>query len=97
MVTYELHERVWRHAGAAGWHFVTLPEAVADEIRARVAGAPSPFGMARVEATIGATTWSTSLYADTRRGSFLLPIKSEVRRREGVGDGDAVAVTLRMR
>lgn len=97
MVTYTLRERVWLHLGDAGWHFVTLPEDVADEIRARVAGAPSPFGMARVEVTVGATTWSTSLYADTKRGSFLLPVKSDVRRREGIADGDTVELTLRMR
>ncbi len=93
---HTIRVQVWRSASAAGWHFVTLPEDVADEVRARIAGSPSPFGMARVEATIGATTWSTSLFADTRRGSFLLPIKADVRRREDIEDGDTVDVTLRL-
>ena len=26
---------VWRYPGAGGWHFVTLPPDVADEVRAR--------------------------------------------------------------
>ena len=93
---HTIRAQVWLHPGEAGWHFVTLPEDVADAIRAHVAGAPSPFGMARVEATIGATTWSTSLYADTRRASYLLPIKSDVRRRERIADGDTVDLTLRL-
>ncbi|MBE2316523.1 DUF1905 domain-containing protein [Solirubrobacter sp. CPCC 204708] len=95
-MTHTIRAEVWLHPGEAGWHFVTLPEDVADEVRARVAAAPSPFGMARVEARIGATRWSTSLYADTRRASFLLPIKGEVRRREGIVAGDDVEVELRM-
>ena len=95
-MTHTISAEVWLHPGEAGWHFVTLPEDVADEIRARVAGSPSPFGMARVEATIGTTTWSTSLYADTKRASFLLPIKSDVRRREGIGAGDVVEIALRL-
>ena len=95
-MTYTISAEVWLHPGDAGWHFITLPEDVADEIRARVAGSPSPFGMARVEATIGTTTWSTSLYADTERASFLLPIKRDVRRREEIGAGDVVEVALRL-
>jgi hypothetical protein len=93
---HTIHAEVWRHTGAAAWHFVPLPHELADEIRARVAGAPSPFGMARVQATIGTTTWSTSLYADTKRASFLLPIKSDVRRRERIADGDTVEIRLRL-
>lgn len=93
---HTIHAQLWRSPGEAGWHFVTLPEEVADEVRARIAGSRSPFGMARVEATIGATTWSTSLYADTRRASFLLPVKTEVRVREDLAAGDTVDVTLRL-
>jgi len=47
-----------------------------------------------VRATLGATTWSTSVFADTQRGSYLLPVKADVRRREGVADGDTVTVRL---
>ena len=50
----------------------------------------------RVNATIGATTWETSIFPDTKSGSYLLPVKAEVRRREGVEDGDAVTVTLEL-
>ncbi len=85
---------LWRHDGGAAWHFVTLPEDVADEIHARFAH--GAFGMVAVRATIGASSWTTKLFADTKRDSYLLPVKADIRRREGVGDGDKVTVRLEL-
>ena len=86
---------VWLHAGEAGWHFVTLPDDVADEVRARTEG--RPFGTVPVNAAIGAVSWPTSLFADTKTSSYLLPLKSDVRRRAGVAAGDRVTVALDVR
>lgn len=94
--TYTVTGAVWRHPGAAGWHFVTLPEEIADEIRARYAGAHRPFGSLPVRATLGATTWTTSVFADTKSSSYLLPVKAAVRRSEHVEDGDAATVMLEL-
>jgi len=44
--------------------------------------------------TVGGSTWSTSVFPDTKRGSYLLPVKKAVRTAEGVGDGDDVDVSL---
>lgn len=85
---------LWRHDGGAAWHFVTLPEDLADEIHARFAH--GAFGMVAVRATIGASSWTTKLFADTKRDSYLLPVKADIRRREGVGDGDEVTVRLEL-
>jgi hypothetical protein len=86
---------VWLHPGEAGWHFVTLPADVADEVRARTEG--RPFGTVPVTAAIGSTAWPTSLFADARTSSYLLPLKADVRRRAGVGAGDRVTVALDLR
>jgi hypothetical protein len=91
---YSITAELWRHPGEAGWHFVTLPPDVADDIRERSAGSARPFGSLPVRAAIGRARWSTSLFADTKTSSYLLPVKAEVRRREGIGDGDAVTVEL---
>jgi hypothetical protein len=89
-VTAEL----WRHPGEAGWHFVTLPPELAGGIRARSADSTRAFGSVPVRVAIGRTSSSTSLFADTRTKSYLLPVKAEVRRREGIGHGDAVVVAI---
>jgi len=94
MATYELTAKVWLHPGEGGWHFITLPAEVADEIRARAAGSHRAFGSLPVRASLGSSRWSTSLFADTRSSSYLLPVKGEVRRRERIEDGDTATVRI---
>lgn len=86
---------LWRAEADDAWWFVTVPADLTEDIRF-AAGPPKGFGSVPVEVTVGATTWRTSLFPDTRRGSFLLPIKRAVRQAEGLDDGDEVPVTLRV-
>jgi Domain of unknown function (DUF1905) len=74
---------LWRHPGADGWHFVTVPPEASDEIRARAAGRYRPFGFLPAEARIGGVTWRTSLFSDTTRAAYLLPVKTDIRIRFG--------------
>lgn len=90
-VTFEAP--LWRWQGEAAWHFVSLPEEIADEIE------DSPvdrrgFGSVRVEVRVGTSTWRTSVFPDKARGTFLLPIRKQVRDRERLAEGDVVAVRL---
>ena len=85
----------WRNPGAGGWHFVTLPPEVADEIRARTQ--QRPFGSVPVTVTVGDTSRETSVFADTRSASYLLPLKADARRRERIAAGDRVTVSLVLR
>ncbi len=88
---------LWLYPGKGGWHFVTLPIEIADEIRARTAAQRRGFGSARVKVTLGTSSWETSVFPDTKSSSYVLPVKAEVRRREGVDDGDTVTVALELR
>lgn len=81
---------VWRWKGDSRWHFVTLPREVADEIRDQSAGVPRGFGSVRVRVSIGETVWSTSVFPDKHSGSFILPLKKDVREREGIDEGDRI-------
>jgi hypothetical protein len=96
-VRYQFDADVWVHDGEAAWHFLTLPTDVTDEIDDLTAGRQKGFGSVPVAATIGATTWSTSIFPDTKRGSFVLPVKKPVRLAEGISDGDTVGVALEIR
>ena len=84
---------LWQWSGDGAWFFVTLPEEAAADIR-EVPRMPRGFGSVRVRVTVGGSTWSTSVFPDTKRGSYLLPVKKAVRTAEGVGDGDDVDVSL---
>jgi Domain of unknown function (DUF1905) len=77
------------------WIFVSLPADASEEIRDLVGGLRRSFGSVRVRATIGATTWSTSIFPD-REGSYVLPVKRPVRVAEGVDLGDVATVSVEL-
>ena len=87
---------LWRYEGEAAWYFVTVPVEVSDDIRELTEGNRGGFGSVRVQATVGATTWRTSVFPDSKRGAFLLPVKKAVRVAEDIDDGDDVAVVLEL-
>jgi len=87
---------LWEHAGEGGWHFVTLPVSVAEDLRDRAAHVARGFGSLRVRATVGGTTWATSVFPSAADRSYVLPVKKQVRRAEGLTAGDRVRVLLEL-
>ena len=85
---------VWEHDGPAAWHFISLPEDVTDEIDATFGHQAKGFGSQRVEVTIGKTRWSTSIFPDRKRGTYLLPVKKEVRIVEKLAAGATATIDL---
>ena len=94
MAQFHFRAELWEGTSASpgSWHLVTLPGGLADDI-ARAAQRNS-FGSIPVEATIGATTWRTSLFPDKARRSLLLPVKKPVRAVEGLSGGTVCQVAL---
>jgi len=95
-VAYRFITELWVHEGENPWYFVTLPPDQSDEIEALSAPSRRGFGSVRVHVTIGASTWSTSLFPDSRAGAYVLPIKQKVRLGERLQVGESVAVSLRL-
>ena len=92
MESWTFDAELWSSEQFAAWAFVTLPAEVGDDVRL-LSGPPKGFGSVRVEITLGASTWRTSVFPDKARG-YVLPVKSAVRRREGLELGDRVRVAL---
>jgi hypothetical protein len=91
---YRFDAELWEHEGPAAWFFVSLPEDAADDVDQRYGHLEAGFGSLRVEVTIGSTTWRTSVFPDTRRGTYVLPVKKQVRTAEGLIDGSVCSVEL---
>ena len=81
--------------GQASWHFLTVPEEQAHEIRAHGLANRGGFGSVRVEARIGEVRWRSSVFPQ-KSGGYILPVKAEVRRRAGIAAGDEVTVSLEL-
>ena len=91
---YSFTAEIWLWKGDAAWHFISLPTDIADEIADLVVGQTRGFGSVRVEVTSGNTQWTTSIFPDKKSGTYILPIKKDVRRQLGCSAGDEMAITL---
>jgi hypothetical protein len=85
---------LWNAEGGS-WHFVTVPEEQSAEIRFETLGSRRGFGSVRVEASVGEVRWRTSVFPQ-KAGTFLLPVKADVRRRASIRAGDEVSVALEL-
>ena len=81
MATWQVSAPVWQWP-SGNWFFLTVPDDVSDEIAEVTEGTAGGFGSVRVEARVGVTTWRTSVFPDSHRGSYVLPIKKAVRQAE---------------
>jgi len=90
---FEFSSPLWMHPGG-DWHFVAVPVEVSDDIAELTAGVRRGFGSVRVAVTVGETSWRTSVFPDTGKGAFVLPMKKAVRDAEGLTDGDDVRIRL---
>jgi Domain of unknown function (DUF1905) len=52
------------------------------------------WGAMKVAATIGDTSWETSMFPDKTSGGWFLPVKASVRKAEGLAAGDEVKLNL---
>ncbi|WP_104043618.1 DUF1905 domain-containing protein [Arthrobacter sp. ZGTC412] len=92
--SYSFKAELWLYPGEAGWHFLTLPADIADDIHERSAGSNKAFGSIKVTAEVGGPSWQTSLFRDTKSGSYLLPVKKAIRDKARISEGGAVTVHL---
>lgn len=88
----EFSGELWFWRGPAPWHFVSVPEDDCQQLEATSAFVSYGWGMIPVAARIGATGWKTSLWP--KDGGYIVPVKADVRRAEGIDVGDLVVVRL---
>lgn len=94
-MNFTFTSKLWVYSGKGAWHFVTLPVEAAHEIKFFNAHAKGFMPIA-VVATIGGTTWKTSVFPDSKSGSFALAIKKQVRTAENLHVGEMINVALRV-
>ena len=92
--SYSFRAELWRYPDESGWHFLTLPVEVADDLREEAAVFRKGFGSVKVTAEISGHIWQTSVFPDSKSGSYLLPVKKAIRDAAGISAGDEVAVRL---
>ena len=92
---------LWRWttpSAPAVWFFVTIDGAAGEVLSGtalmrKLEGGARGFGSLKVTATIGGTTFKTSVFPSKETG-WLLPVKAAVRKAEALAEGDAVELAL---
>ena len=92
-IAFEAEIIEWR--GPAPYLFAPIPDEHTGEIRYSARIASYGWGVIPVEARIGETTFTTSLFP--KGDAYLLPIKVAVQKAAGIGIGDKVSVILEIK
>ncbi|XVV09059.1 DUF1905 domain-containing protein [Actinoplanes sp. CA-131856] len=95
-VDFESELWIWDARKGESWTFVTLPEDASEDIRHLTDGIRRGFGSLRVRASVGSSTWQTSIFPDSQKGAFVLPIKRAIRKAQHLEPGDTAAVTVKL-
>jgi hypothetical protein len=88
----EFTGELWFWRGPSPWHFITVPEPECAALADASALVTYGWGMIPVTARIGTTTWTTSLWP--KDGRYIVPVKTWVRRAEGLDLGEPVTIRL---
>lgn len=78
----------------ASWHFVSVPKEQSEQIKFFSPQVGKGFGSVPVKVTIGATSWRTSVFPDSKSGCYILPLKKAVRTAEKIDVGSIIRVGL---
>ena len=85
---------VWFWRGPSPFHFVTVNDVESLKIKAIAPAVTYGWGMIPCEVAIGTTEYETALWP--KGDAYILPVKSAVRKAEGIEIGDTIEVELRI-
>ena len=94
---YKIKSEVWLYPGMAGWHFISVPKDISVDIKNKFSKIKRGWGSLPVIVTIRKTSWETSIFPDKKSGLYLLPLKSEIRKKEGIKNGEDVDFLLKVK
>lgn len=83
----------WDARVDSSWFFAAVPPDLSAEVRELHGDHARGFGSLRVEATIGDSTWRTSIFPGSD-GRYVLPLKRAVREKQELHEDGPVSVSL---
>ena len=86
--------KIWEWDGPQAWHFVSLPKDLADLVKESFGHNARGFKSLRVEVKVSDEIWRTSIFPDSKRGTYVLPIKKDIRKRLNVKHGSRIEVEI---
>jgi hypothetical protein len=94
---FKLRSKVFCYPGMAGWHFIGVPKKQSVEIKKHFGAHAKGWGSLPVEVILGKTHWETSIFPDKKSGTYLLPLKATVRKKEQAEHDDVISFILEIK
>lgn len=91
---YSFKAKPFHHSPTGGWVFVTLPVKISAQIRQKHKWDEEGWGRLKARARINHTEWSTAIWFDTKQNTYLLPLKADIRKKEGIEAGKTLRVSV---
>lgn len=92
---YKFEAKLWLYPGdKASWHFITVPKELALVVKKKYGALAKGFGSLPVNVAIGKSKWKTSIFPDSRAGTYFLPIKAKIRKQEDLYVDDVASVSF---
>lgn len=84
-VKYSFSAKPWQYKGKGAWYCVPFPQKTTKETRNSFKCQEQ--GGEQLKATVqtGNCEWKTAIRFDTKADTYLLPLKSEVRKKQNIG------------
>lgn len=81
-ISYSFSGKIWQYQSPkGGWYFISLPCDISKEIRENFKTQEEGWGRLKANAEIQGVKWETAIWYDSKKASYLLPIKSEIRKK----------------
>ena len=94
LIKYDFISRMWQDASVGGWHFLSLPEDISSEIRKNLQWQEEGWGRMKATASIKNCQWKTAIWFDTKKGTYILPVKKEIRTKAQLITGNDLEVSV---
>jgi len=94
-IEYQFTTTIWQYSTPkGGWYFVSLPIEISKEIRENLKWQEEGWGRLKAIAKINNREWETAIWFDTKMGTYLLPLKAEIRRKEKLAIDQSIKVII---
>lgn len=94
VIPYTFKGELWQYAAPGGWYFISMPQEMASEIRNMLKQEEQGWGRLNAIVVIGKTEWKTAIWFDTKRHTYLLPVKADVRKSEKLSAGKSYQISI---
>jgi hypothetical protein len=91
----KISKKVWVWPGnMSAWYFIYVDGKEKEYVDRH--GKKSRNGLIKIDATVGKTTWQTSLLPYKKDNAYLIALKKQVRIKECILEGDIITVNFKL-